>query len=301
MHRSTPAQPSRSTARASGLTPKNDTGTWRPARSRSSSMRSFSASDAPHPVGDPLVAVARARGRAPSGRRRRRAPAGAAAGAAWASTRSGRSRRARRGTRPRPLVQIAFIASTRSRITEKRRSGSVPWLRISSRFQPAPDAELEAPAREPVERGHLLGQHDRVVLDHQADAGADLDPLGGRGRERRARRTGRRCGCTRAAARRRAGYGVSRLTGMCVCSVNQSDSKPRSSTSRASSAGLDRVVGREERYAVVPPDRQAIEAVDPVDRAELGLAVELQAGHARAAGRRAPPGARRARGSRPRQ
>jgi hypothetical protein len=36
------------------------------------------------------------------------------------------------------LVQIAFIASTRSPISAIRVRGSVPWLRISSRFQPAP-------------------------------------------------------------------------------------------------------------------------------------------------------------------
>ena len=33
------------------------------------------------------------------------------------------------------------------------------------------------------------------------------------------------------------GHGVSRLTGMWLCSGSQSDSKPRSSTARASSAG----------------------------------------------------------------
>ena len=42
-------------------------------------------------------------------------------------------------------VQIAFIASIRSRIRPKRVSGSVPWLRISSRFQPAPTPNSKRP------------------------------------------------------------------------------------------------------------------------------------------------------------
>ena len=68
-----------------------------------------------------------------------------------------------------------------------------------------PHPELEAPAREPVERGHLLGQHDRIVLDHETDAGPDLDPLGGGGGvcERDERVVG--VAVLPAAARRRAG------------------------------------------------------------------------------------------------
>ena len=42
-------------------------------------------------------------------------------------------------------VQIAFIASTRSRRIEKRRRGSVPWFAISSRFQPAPTPNRKRP------------------------------------------------------------------------------------------------------------------------------------------------------------
>ena len=45
---------------------------------------------------------------------------------------------------------------------------------------PAPDAELEAPARERVEARHLLGGDDRVALDDEADARADPDALGRR-------------------------------------------------------------------------------------------------------------------------
>ena len=43
------------------------------------------------------------------------------------------------------MVQIALIASTRSRITAIRVRGSVPWLAISSRFQPAPTPNSNRP------------------------------------------------------------------------------------------------------------------------------------------------------------
>ena len=75
-------------------------------------------------------------------------------------------------------VQISFMASTRSRMIEKRRRGSVPWLRISSRFQPPPTPNSNAAAGDEVERGDLLGRDDRVALDDQADAGTDPQPLG---------------------------------------------------------------------------------------------------------------------------
>ena len=42
-------------------------------------------------------------------------------------------------------VQIAFMASTLSRMRRKRVSGSVPWFRISSRFQPAPTPNRKRP------------------------------------------------------------------------------------------------------------------------------------------------------------
>ena len=42
-------------------------------------------------------------------------------------------------------VQIAFIASTRSRMIVNRRRGSAPWSRISSRFQPAPTPNSTRP------------------------------------------------------------------------------------------------------------------------------------------------------------
>src|SRR5690349_22887309 len=40
-------------------------------------------------------------------------------------------------------LPISLQAATRSRRSEKRRPGSVPWFRISSRFQPAPTRSEE--------------------------------------------------------------------------------------------------------------------------------------------------------------
>ena len=42
-------------------------------------------------------------------------------------------------------VQIAFIASTLSRMRLKRVLGSVPWFAISSMFQPAPTPNRKRP------------------------------------------------------------------------------------------------------------------------------------------------------------
>ena len=46
-------------------------------------------------------------------------------------------------------VQIVLIAATRSAITAIRLRGSVPWLRISSRFQPAHGAPTDGPGAAP--------------------------------------------------------------------------------------------------------------------------------------------------------
>ena len=43
------------------------------------------------------------------------------------------------------LVQIAFMASTLSRMRPKRRSKSAPWSAISSAFQPAPTPRQKRP------------------------------------------------------------------------------------------------------------------------------------------------------------
>ena len=47
---------------------------------------------------------------------------------------------------------------------------------------PAADSEEEAPSGEPIHRCGLLGSHDRIALDEQADAGRELDRFGHRGR-----------------------------------------------------------------------------------------------------------------------
>ena len=111
-----------------------------------------------------------------------RAPAGAASAAAWATTRSGRSPRACRGTPASSSVQIAFIASTRSRMRRKRVAGSVPWLRISSRFQPAPTPKIRRP---PDSRSTLATSLAVTIgsrsMTRQMPA-ADLHALGGGGR-----------------------------------------------------------------------------------------------------------------------
>ena len=71
---------------------------------------------------------------------------------------------------------------TCSRATSRRSAKATPWSAASGRFQPKPDAEHHPAAAQVVERGHLLGQHDRVVLGDQHHPGAEGDPLGGRGR-----------------------------------------------------------------------------------------------------------------------
>ena len=70
---------------------------------------------------------------------------GRGAGRASATARSGRSPRACRGIRPRPAVQMACMASTRSRMLPWRVAGSVPWLSISGLFQPAPTPNTKRP------------------------------------------------------------------------------------------------------------------------------------------------------------
>ena len=57
----------------------------------------------------------------------------------------------------------------------------------------AADPEEHATAREPVQRGHFLGRDDRVALDHEADAGAELEASrrGGGGHQGEERIVGR--------------------------------------------------------------------------------------------------------------
>jgi hypothetical protein len=98
------------------------------------------------------------------------------------------------------------------------------------------DPELEAAAGEAVEGGDLFRGDDRVALDDEADAAADPQPRGRRGGGgERAKRSW--VWLYLRGSSPPAGYGVSRPTGMCVCSAKKSDSWPRSSTMRASSPG----------------------------------------------------------------
>ena len=146
------------------------------ARRCSSAMRGGELVEVAH-VRETSRRRTRARGRARAGRCRRPTPAAGSA-PAWATTRCDRSRRTRRGRRPRRWVQISRMASTRSRMTAKR-AGRVGAVVAHLLEVPAgPDAELEAPAGEVVERGRLVGEHDRVALDDQRDAGADAQALG---------------------------------------------------------------------------------------------------------------------------
>src|SRR2546427_12331862 len=49
---------------------------------------------------------------------------------------------------------------------------------LFSRIPPPADPEEDAAARQPIEGGDLLGRGDRVALDDEADAGAELETLG---------------------------------------------------------------------------------------------------------------------------
>ena len=94
-------------------------------------------------------------------------------------------------------VQIAFIASMRSRMRLKRRRGSVPWLRISSRFQPAPTPNRTRPP----ESASIEATAFAVMIGSRCGTRQtpepDLDPLGQRPPPSTSPRTGRACGCTR--------------------------------------------------------------------------------------------------------
>jgi hypothetical protein len=97
------------------------------------------------------------------------------------------------------------------------------------------NAEEEPSIREQIEARDRLGQRDRVVLDDETDARPDLQVLGdGRGRgepDERVERVRVLLGQGATAPERRAP-----ARGMCVCSVTNSDSNPRSSAARASSS-----------------------------------------------------------------
>ena len=133
------------------------------------------------------------------------------------------------------LVQISFIASTRSRITRKRVSNAVPWCSISSTFQPAPMPKRKRP---PDRRSRLATTLARTMgscsitrqmpvpsWSRDVTAAAVASPTKGSSVWEYSLGRGPP-----------PGQGVRRLAGMWVCSVTKSDSKPRSSRPYASSS-----------------------------------------------------------------
>ena len=242
----------------------------RSARARSSATRS-TTSPACVPVREPARRRTRARGPARSGRRRRRAPAGAGAAPASATTRSRRSRRTRRGSvasscGPDLLHRLHPLGTSRH---PGPRVGAVVahLLAVPARA----DAELEAARRTGAStRGDLLGGRDRVALVDQADAAADPQPAWSPPRPRSARRTGRRCACTSAGAPRPRDTGSRGSAGMWVCSAKNSDSWPRSSIIRASAPGPHGVVGGEIADSEIHGPSGLGECLR-LERIELGL------------------------------
>ena len=135
---------------------------------------------------------------------------------AWARTRSGRSRRTRRGRWPRPASRSPSSPRPARASRRIRVRGSVPWLAISSRFQPAPTPK----SKRPPERRSTLATSFAVMIgsrcDDQADAAADAQPAWSRRPRPSARRTGRACARTCAAAGRRRAT-ASRGSPGCAC------------------------------------------------------------------------------------
>ena len=107
-----------------------------------------------------------------------------------------------------------------------RRRGSVPWLAISSRFQPAPTPKSTPPAGQDVDARHLLGADDRVALDDEADAAAHAQPRRGGGR---------------------GGHGHEQVVGVGVPARQHGAALPRA----LAGGGDVRVLGEEERAVPV--------------------------------------------------
>ena len=142
---------------------------------------------------------------------------------------------------PPPSVHSSLQARIFSRTILRRRRVALDAVVLHLLVVPAvADAEQEAPVRQLVERRDLLRQPDRVALRDERDAGAEL--------ERRvvtaaAAASARNWSCVRQYSSGSGGafsmppHGVRRDDGMCECSGNQSESKPRASASFASSMG----------------------------------------------------------------
>ena len=145
------------------------------------------------------------------------------------------------------------MASTRSRMIEKRRRGSVPWLRISSRFQPPPTPN----SKRPPESRSSDATAFAVMIGSRSTTRQMPVPMRSRSVACATVASATNGSCVRQYFSGRSpprGFGVSRLAGMCVCSANSSASKPASSAARPSSAGaIARSVGKIMRPNLMPP------------------------------------------------
>ena len=80
------------------------------------------------------------------------------------------------------LPQSACMHRTCSRATARRSAKATPWSAASVPVPAEPDAEHHPAAAQVVEGGHLLGQHDRVVLGGQHHPGPEQQVRGHRRR-----------------------------------------------------------------------------------------------------------------------
>ena len=88
------------------------------------------------------------------------------------------SARTHRRTRPRPASR-APSSRAPSRVRPRRRFGSTPWSSISSSFHPTPMPKMNRPPERWSSVATSFARDDRIVLRNQADAGAELQSLGG--------------------------------------------------------------------------------------------------------------------------
>ena len=145
----------------------------------------------------------------------------------------------------------------------KRRAGSVPWLRISSRFQPAPMPSSKRPperwSSEAASWASMIGSRSTIsampvpTRRRSVVAAIALSDTNGSSV----------CEYSRGSSSP-PGHGLSRLAGMCVCSGTKIASKPASSAARPSVDGRDRLVGDEHRQAELhglPPGLDLQQAV----------------------------------------
>jgi hypothetical protein len=128
------------------------------------------------------------------------------------------------------------MARIRSPASRTRVRGSVPWLRISSRFQPIPTPNSNRP---PL-RWSTLATSLAVTIGSRSITRQTPLPIRSRlvASAAAVNATNRSYVCQYfCGSCAPPGQGVSRLAGMCVCSANQSAVWPRSSTRRAISPG----------------------------------------------------------------